>query len=193
MLKVLHRQATPTAVLQQERCLRRTHGHRRKVAPRLRFHQAPDPTALQLAVGGDLIAHAMVPDVARGEVRQVGPVIADAMNHSERTPLIEEAPCRKFRMQAEVVGESDQLILLQAELRTRRVVAVITMRDDGVESVVPSVEKQEHQAPVFRSARHAPSQVRHDQGSGAGGDGRAQEFASGQAHDRWYSGRHRMA
>src|ERR1044072_7563289 len=77
-----------------------------------------------------------MPEAHRREMRQAGMVVAAPMNDGKRPVLVETLEADHRRMEAEAVGDLDDLAFGNTELRSRLVVRRIAKRDDGIQSVV---------------------------------------------------------
>jgi hypothetical protein len=94
-------------------------------------------------------------------MREIGIGIADALQHRHLPVLPQRLERSERRMQARRVGEHDQLILRDRDLRTQAVVRRIGIRHEGVEPVVAALQLDQHeQLAIVARGWRGPCQAR---------------------------------
>ncbi len=88
-------------------------------------------------------------------MRQVGLGITDTLKYSKFFALPEGQQWRERGMQADVVGQRDDVVARNRELWAQRIVGCVRIGDNGVQPVVATLELHEHdQVAVIWASRH---------------------------------------
>ena len=123
---------------------------RERARRRHRGERARQPSVLQIFVA----RRRGVPDLDRAEMREIGFGIAHALQHGEPAVLPQRQERRERRMQTGAIGEREDRIARDRDLRPQCVVVEIGVRDDGIEPVVAALELDQHeQVAVVRAGR----------------------------------------
>ena len=101
----------------------------------MRVGEAAHPTELLAAVGD-----AGVPEAHRGEVRQAGVGIAATFDDGQHAVFKKPLETDQGRVEPHSIGNRQEVVLRDSEIRTRSVVSVVAERHHGVETVVAAGE-----------------------------------------------------